>query len=241
MADEKTSRRDWLKKMGNGFKVAIPAYFALKAGLGVKAATLSSGSVDDLVYSPPIPDATIPVDMQNYANKPWGWGHKYDVTMDDPKTMPEVLVTGGSSNVDYDTIIEPTGDPLEYKVHLIFKTGSDVSTENLTINFQAVPVGIPEESEQTPYSDFVLRDSYPNPFLDKTTIEYKLRSPADVSINVYDLNGSLVKQLQKGKQSGEQVVQWNGDNDYGAEVSNGIYLIRVATPGTQKTLKVMKQ
>ena len=75
--------------------------------------------------------------------------------------------------------------------------------------------------------------SYPNPFkagVESTNIEYLLREPTDVKINIYTLFGDLV--LKTEIRSGEpgampnrmNVYEWDGRNAKGDVVGNGGYL-----------------
>jgi flagellar hook assembly protein FlgD len=65
---------------------------------------------------------------------------------------------------------------------------------------------------------------YPNPFDNTIAIEYNLTENAYVSLFIYDMNGRVVNKLYRGEQTpGQQQIIWNGTNDLGVEVSNGIY------------------
>ncbi|MEA3494010.1 MAG: Ig-like domain-containing protein [Candidatus Margulisiibacteriota bacterium] len=77
--------------------------------------------------------------------------------------------------------------------------------------------------------------NYPNPFNpnnQSTSIRYRLGADADsVKIRIYDITGSLVKQIDNCPTDGEgssvwskyQDVDWNGRNGRGDLVRNGIY------------------
>jgi ligand-binding sensor domain-containing protein len=49
-------------------------------------------------------------------------------------------------------------------------------------------------------SDFEKAISYPNPFSEKTTIEYQLKNQSDVSLEVFDIMGKLVRNYTFNKQ-----------------------------------------
>jgi hypothetical protein len=74
--------------------------------------------------------------------------------------------------------------------------------------------------------------NYPNPFSDKTTFSFRHNKPAtelNVKIDIYSLNGQLVKTIDnKVYASGFEVpVEWDGTDDGGTLLRNGIYLFRV--------------
>jgi flagellar hook assembly protein FlgD len=57
-----------------------------------------------------------------------------------------------------------------------------------------------------------------------TTINYSIPQSANVSLVVYNLLGSKVKTLVNNSQAqGEYSVVWNGKDDFGKQVSSGIY------------------
>ena len=75
--------------------------------------------------------------------------------------------------------------------------------------------------------------SFPNPFNPETTIEYQLNTSAQVSINIYDIQGQLVKSLGQGyRQAGTYNTKWNGLTESGYQVPSGIYFIRI-TAGSE--------
>ena len=46
--------------------------------------------------------------------------------------------------------------------------------------------------------NFALYNAYPNPFNPTTTIEFEVPYSMDIMLNVYDINGKLVKTLNNG-------------------------------------------
>lgn len=78
--------------------------------------------------------------------------------------------------------------------------------------------------------DFVLTevDNYPNPFNSQTTIRFNLESAANVLINIFNIHGQLVKSFpKKYLPKGRQLINWDGKNNFGQEVSAGIYFLIV--------------
>jgi hypothetical protein len=81
---------------------------------------------------------------------------------------------------------------------------------------------------------FKLYPPFPNPFNPSTTIAYDLPEEADVNVSIYNIAGDLVCTVFNGrKEAGSYEITWNGNNDYGLSVSNGVYLCRIiASTGT---------
>ena len=83
--------------------------------------------------------------------------------------------------------------------------------------------------------EFSLNPAYPNPFNPITTIEYGLPKDSQVSITVYDMLGRIVKELINEKQSaGFHSIKWDA-----SDLSNGLYLVKMAAGKYQKSQKVM--
>ena len=95
------------------------------------------------------------------------------------------------------------------------------------------------EHDLTLPETFALHQNYPNPFNPETNISYDLPEDGLVSVNVYDMKGTLVKTLVNDVQScGYRTLKWNGTNDKGQKVSAGLYLYRIEAEGFTDTKKM---
>ncbi len=100
------------------------------------------------------------------------------------------------------------------------------------------PTGI-EKEETTAILDYHFLANYPNPFNSSTTISYTLNSPGHVNISIYNMLGQKVVTLVDWYQTGLQnAVKWNGTNNFGEQVSSGIYFARMQTGDYTKTIKM---
>jgi hypothetical protein len=73
-----------------------------------------------------------------------------------------------------------------------------------------------------------LYQNQPNPFNPSTTIRYFVSVECDVSLEVYDINGSLVRRLESGRAgTGMRAVEWNGLDERGNRSSAGVYFYRL--------------
>ncbi|MCK4662161.1 MAG: T9SS type A sorting domain-containing protein [Bacteroidales bacterium] len=74
--------------------------------------------------------------------------------------------------------------------------------------------------------------NYPNPFENSTTIKYKIPKSLKnipVSLNIYNINGQLIKTLfnnQKQKGGVYYEIIWNGNNNTDRKIESGIYIIK---------------
>ena len=80
----------------------------------------------------------------------------------------------------------------------------------------------------------------PNPFVDGTVVKFNMAKAADVSVNIYNVNGQLVSTLVDGAVSaGQQSIAWNGTDISGNKVARGVYFCRMITEGFTATEKVV--
>jgi len=89
--------------------------------------------------------------------------------------------------------------------------------------------GIDEDTnpEKIPYF-FKVSQNHPNPFTNKTEISYELPAITHITISVYNLVGQLVRTLEDSyKKAGYYTITWDGKNEDGIRLKNGIYFCNV--------------
>jgi hypothetical protein len=88
---------------------------------------------------------------------------------------------------------------------------------------------------------FKLYQNYPNPFNPKTTIPFYLPRQEKVTIKIFDLTGKEVKTLINKQfiRRGNHQVVWDGINNFGKEVSSGLYLYQIQTEHFSQTKKLL--
>jgi flagellar hook assembly protein FlgD len=67
---------------------------------------------------------------------------------------------------------------------------------------------------------------FPNPFSEQLTIEIQLAVPKKLEVNIYDLNGRLIRNLFKGEAGQWENLTWDGTNGQGTKVISGTYLLK---------------
>jgi hypothetical protein len=74
----------------------------------------------------------------------------------------------------------------------------------------------------------VLKGSGPNPFADRTVVNYALGRAGNVKLSVYDASGKLVRELVSAVQNPSNYsVAWDGRDDSGRRLANGVYVLRL--------------
>jgi hypothetical protein len=87
---------------------------------------------------------------------------------------------------------------------------------------------------------FALAQNYPNPFNPSTTIKYQIATDANVTLDVYNLQGQKIRALvAKEQKAGYYSVVWDGRNEAGQTVSSGLYLYRVQAGSFVATHKML--
>jgi hypothetical protein len=93
-------------------------------------------------------------------------------------------------------------------------------------------------SPSIPLTNHVFQNA-PNPFGHRTSISYQLAHEGQVSLKVYNIAGQLVNTLIEGfSKPGVFTVSWDGRDDNGKKVANGVYLYRLNTKEYSKTMKL---
>lgn len=87
---------------------------------------------------------------------------------------------------------------------------------------------------------FTLSQNYPNPFNPETTITFDLSEASRVNITIYNVLGQHVRTLvNELKPAGTHSLVWNGKNDAGERVTNGVYLYRMEAGSVSVTRKLI--
>ncbi len=138
------------------------------------------------------------------------------------------------------------GDVIEVRV-----IGPGGNIESHTLNFEVTPedlanavMSIRLDSIGQPKLTQLLQN-FPNPFNPETWIPYQLEKSADVTLQIYDASGDVVRTLDLGfKGQGfymtrSRAAYWDGRNNLGEQVASGIYFYSLHTPDFSATRKML--
>lgn len=79
---------------------------------------------------------------------------------------------------------------------------------------------------------FSVAHSYPNPFSNTIYIEFKISKTQHVRVDIFDMFGKHIRNLLLGSQyAGKNVISWDGQNQHGKQVQNGMYIYRILSDG----------
>ena len=73
-----------------------------------------------------------------------------------------------------------------------------------------------------------VKGNYPNPFEEKTNIEFEIETAGEVQITIYDSKGNQIQNLECNDcQAGKNTLQWNGIDKAGNKALSGVYYYEV--------------
>lgn len=78
---------------------------------------------------------------------------------------------------------------------------------------------------------------YPNPFRSKLNVSFQSKSNAPIEICIYNVKGQVIKTFVMNKST---TLNWDGNDNTGNQVSNGIYYIKAKQNGQVVSNKLIK-
>ncbi len=140
------------------------------------------------------------------------------------------LGAGGTEGLVY---VATTSD---YHGLVVFNNNDNGGTWRLTIYNPAV-VGVGDATLPATLS----LAAAPNPARGEMALSYALPADGEVSLEVFDLQGRLVRALASGRQTaGRHQVRWDGRDATGEAKSVGIYLARLRLNGEERQIKLVR-
>jgi uncharacterized delta-60 repeat protein len=116
---------------------------------------------------------------------------------------------------------------------------ADANPHNDTMSQTLNALGIDELVLSIPRV-FALEAVRPNPFSSAATIRCALPVNTTMSLTIYDITGALVKTLASGAAfAGYKSIIWDGRDNGGKRLANGLYFIRMETPKYTAVKKIV--
>ncbi len=85
----------------------------------------------------------------------------------------------------------------------------------------------------------ILLTPSPNPTHGQTEFRFSLPADSNATLELYDVRGRRVREVYKGRTSNDDtIVAWDGTDDSGMRVAQGIYLARLVYPGREITQRI---
>jgi hypothetical protein len=129
---------------------------------------------------------------------------------------PQKIGVWNYSGLDEPAVIEGL---TYFNVHTSMNPGGEIRGQIADFRCRMV-VAVPGQSVPT----LPLVGNYPNPLRAGTTIRFSLERDENVSLSIYDAQGRAVRSLVSEVMSaGDHPVEWDGKDDAGRLVPNGVY------------------
>lgn len=152
----------------------------------------------------------------------------YDVYLDDL-----TVSVGNTSDLEWIFSDLVNGQVYTAGVKAVYDTGvSAMST--LEFTFEGTSTG------NNLVSVTKLQGNYPNPFNPETNIAYSVKDAGNVTLEIYNIKGQLVKTLvDEAKESGAYTTTWNGTDNSRKSVSSGVYFYKMKSGNYTSTKKMI--
>jgi hypothetical protein len=120
---------------------------------------------------------------------------------------------------------------------LAFLTAELLSVDHKVLSFGGLRL---ERTINAPRYENELAQNYPNPFNPSTTIAFSLAQSSDATLSIFDVRGSLVKTVLRGRrEAGVHRVPWDGTDSRGGRVASGVYFYRLTAGSFRATRKMV--
>jgi len=224
---------------------------------------MNMNAVDTLTY--PIAEATKGFSPIVYTSNPLGWKvlSGYDknmiaivdlVNIDNPSAISTGIfdecgnchsIGSHQNDIWYFTIVGNESTILHFEA--VNNETDEYFISNQTIVFEndiilgkiSEPYEISLEKTHNSSPIIELYRNQPNPFYLSTSIRYYIPESSHVELSIYNILGQKVKTLiSTHKDAGEYALTWNGLDENGTQLSNGIYFYKL-TAGASSVVKKM--
>jgi hypothetical protein len=129
------------------------------------------------------------------------------------------------------------------------KENVEVSLDNVTANDMAMPsssttLKLAAAGVSNGTARMAVEQNFPNPFnlstAKSTAIKFTVAGSENVSLAVYDMLGNEIRTLTYGETfaAGTHTIQWDGRDNTGNLVSNGLYYYQLKSAGVTETVKM---
>ncbi len=144
-------------------------------------------------------------------------------------SMPIALQTDGPVTVSWtiaDGSVYELSDAVGRQVKVMQGSGSATFNSAKLIVKTTSLEGLPRE--------YALFQNYPNPFNPSTNVKFALPVESKVNIEIFNILGQRMRTLLSDNlTAGYHIVEWNGKNDAGSQLSTGVYLLKISATSTQ--------
>ena len=149
--------------------------------------------------------------------------HPQSVSRDGEISIAAFGETTGEGEIEVELVFVPTQEIEEGYIEI---TSAGLQDGGYGLNRISAPVSVRIETRPEVYA---LENNYPNPFNPATTIKYQLPEAGEVTLEVYNMLGQVVRTLvdREFQGAGRYNYKWDATNDRGRSLSSGVYFYRI--------------
>ncbi len=245
----------------NSIDASVPAYVPTDI---FQSERWDGGGAPDMQWDFPVPNGTYQVNlfmMNNYGGTSTVGKRVFDITVEGVLEydnldlsvefghkvagMKTVIatVTDGNLDIDFGREVE---NPLVNGLEIIQLSGGAV--ENVAVPGEdPVNNGGSQSGFNTttaigpdhPFFGYDLKQNYPNPFSEFTTISFELPETAEVDLTIYNMLGQPIKHFEGTYAAGRHNMEWQADGETGRRVAAGVYhLVMRTDKGYSSRIKI---
>jgi hypothetical protein len=138
---------------------------------------------------------------------------------------------------DTDTVLVDAGAPASALYYIV--TAYDVHENQGKPSNEANVAPTTGVGDLPPITALTVLQNRPNPFTSSTALEVGLPKASAISIEVFDVAGRRVRDVELPGVKGWQQVPLTGSDDRGRSLASGVYFYRVHAAGTTLTRKMV--
>ena len=182
--------------------------------------------------------------VQSNGGEPVGGAFIYAIDENQSVIASEISAEDGSYSLDgleegaytlmasrslYETTYYPSAPDMSSASTINLDAEGEMDIANATVTMATGEITSAKSSaSRTAPTTFGLAQNYPNPFNPTTVIEYHLPERADVSLQVFDVQGRLINTLVENNQAAQSYkVVWDGRDMNGSLVPSGVYFYQI--------------
>lgn len=143
----------------------------------------------------------------------------------------QILYSFSQSNPKYVVEYTPIFEDGEYTLKVIGKNGTDELIDSTSVI---------KRFKVKNSLELIELYNYPNPMKDETDFTFKLTSvPDEMKINIYTIAGRKIKEIKLSTSQLKHdfnTIHWNGRDEDGNKIANGIYLCKVILKKENRTI-----
>ncbi len=143
----------------------------------------------------------------------------WQVSSDQAWLSIDTIAGKGNITITFMAKANPDSSP---RIATVTVSGKDIESQTIIITQDGISVEVNDIAEKSASVKY-----YPNPFVGKINIEIQNPELDEITVDIYNLTGELIKILANKSKSETLDLIWNGTNSKGQRVASGVYICKM--------------